>query len=73
MSIGSLAGAGTLGILISPSLMAIVYGALTNTSVGQLFLGGFIPGLMIAGLFMSYIAFAAIRRPSIAPKYQKYA
>ena len=66
-SLGSLAGAGTLGLLIPPSIVMIVYGATTAESIGQLFLGGIIPGLMISALFMLYIGFKAIRNPSIAP------
>jgi len=67
ISLGSLAGAGTLGLLIPPSIVMIVYGAITTESIGQLFLGGIIPGLMLSALFMLYIGFQAIRRPSIAP------
>ncbi|MFC2008913.1 TRAP transporter large permease subunit [Chloroflexota bacterium] len=72
IAIGSLAGAGTLGLMIPPSIMAIVYGALTATSIGQLFIAGVIPGLMIAGFFMTYIAIAAIRNPKLAPVRQRY-
>jgi tripartite ATP-independent transporter DctM subunit len=52
MIIGSLAGSGTLGLLIPPSLIMIVYGVQTNTSIAQLFIAGVIPGLTLAGLFM---------------------
>ena len=72
LCIGSLAGAGTLGLLIPPSIALIVYGALTNTSIGSLFAGGIIPGLMISGLFISYIAILAILRPSVAPASRIY-
>jgi tripartite ATP-independent transporter DctM subunit len=54
--VGSLAGGGTLGLLIPPSLSLLIYGALTDTSVGRLFLAGVLPGLMMAGLFMLWIA-----------------
>lgn len=54
--VGSLAGGGTLGLLIPPSLSLLIYGALTDTSVGRLFLAGVVPGLMMAGLFMAWIA-----------------
>lgn len=47
---GTLAAGGTLGILIPPSINMIIYGLLTNTSVPQLYLAGFVPGLMLAGL-----------------------
>ena len=72
ISLGSLAGAGTLGLLIPPSIVLIVYGAITAESIGQLFLGGIIPGLMLSALFMLYIGFQAIRRPSIAPVGRSY-
>jgi len=72
IAIGSLAGAGTLGLLIPPSIMMIVYGALTASSIGQLFAAGIIPGLMIAVLFMIYIGVAALRQPLIAPPSQAF-
>ncbi len=56
--LGSLAAGGTLGILIPPSLNLLVYGSLTNTSVGQLFIAGVIPGVLLTLLFMAWIAFA---------------
>ncbi|MBL8380469.1 MAG: TRAP transporter large permease [Burkholderiales bacterium] len=65
--VGSLAGGGTLGLLIPPSLSFLIYGALTDTSIGKLFISGIIPGLMVTGLFMLYILYAALRRPSIYP------
>lgn len=65
--IGSLAGGGTLGLLIPPSLSLLIFGALTETSIGQLFLAGILPGLLAAGLFMAWIAFASWRDPTIAP------
>jgi tripartite ATP-independent transporter DctM subunit len=55
-SLGSLAAGGTLGILIPPSVNLLVYGSLANVSVGQLFIAGIIPGLMLTGLFFLYIA-----------------
>lgn len=56
-SLGSLAAGGTLGILIPPSVNLLVYGQLANTSVGQLFAGGVVPGLLMALLFSVYIFF----------------
>lgn len=67
ITLGSLAGAGTLGLLIPPSIAMIVYGAITEQSIGQLFIGGIFPGLMLSVLFMFYIGMRAIRNPSIAP------
>ena len=54
-SLGSLAAGGTLGILIPPSVNMIVYGSITNNSIGQLFIAGLIPGILLTGLFMLYI------------------
>jgi len=66
--VGSLAGGGTLGLLIPPSLSLLIYGALTDTSIGRLFVAGVLPGLMMAALFMAWILFAAMRNPAIAPE-----
>jgi tripartite ATP-independent transporter DctM subunit len=55
MIIGSLAGAGTLGLLIPPSIIMIVYGVASDTSITRLFIAGVFPGLMLAGLFMGYV------------------
>ena len=56
MSIGSLAGAGTLGLLIPPSIIMIVYGVTADVSISQLFIGGVIPGILLALIFSLYIA-----------------
>ena len=61
--LGSLAAGGTLGILIPPSINMIVYGALTNTSVPQLYLAGFVPGLVLTAAFMMTIGIACLIRP----------
>jgi len=68
MIAGSLAGGGTLGLLIPPSLSFLIYGALTETSIGRLFLAGIIPGLMIGTMFMIYILVKASRHPHLAPR-----
>jgi len=67
LAIGSLAGAGTLGFLIPPSLIMIIYGVLSDTSIGKLFIGGVIPGLLLAVFYSMYIALRAIMKPSIVP------
>ena len=59
-SLGTLAAGGTLGILIPPSVNMIVYGSLTNNSIGKLFIAGIIPGLMLTGCFMLYIAVSSL-------------
>jgi len=66
--VGSLAGGGTLGLLIPPSLSFLIYGALTETSIGRLFISGIVPGLMVTALFMGYILFACLRNPALYPK-----
>ena len=66
--VGSLAGGGTLGLLIPPSLSFLIYGALTETSIGQLFISGIVPGLMVSALFMGYILIACLRNPALYPK-----
>ena len=55
MIIGTLAGAATLGLMIPPSLTLIVYGVTINESITKLFMAGVFPGLVLAGLFMTYI------------------
>jgi tripartite ATP-independent transporter DctM subunit len=68
LAIGSLAGAGTLGFLIPPSLIMIIYGVLSDTSIGQLFIGGVIPGLILAGMYSSYIIIRVLIRPGTVPE-----
>ena len=62
--LGSLAAGGTLGILIPPSINLIIFGFLTNTSIPALYLAGFIPGLVLGGLFMLTVVVACLIRPS---------
>jgi tripartite ATP-independent transporter DctM subunit len=66
--VGTLAAGGTLGLLIPPSLSLLIYGALTDTSVGKLFIAGILPGLLMAALFMLVVFWSARRNPSIAPE-----
>ncbi len=68
--VGSLAGGGTLGLLIPPSLSFLIFGALTETSIGRLFAAGIIPGLLVGFLFMLYILMKCMRNPHIAPRSQ---
>ncbi len=67
MVVGSLAGGGTLGLLIPPSLSLLIYGALTETSIGRLFLAGIIPGLLFAVFFMLYILVHSRLQPQLIP------
>lgn len=69
--LGSLAAGGTLGILIPPSINMIIYGAMTNTSVGKLFIAGVIPGLILAGMFMLLIVVISLLRGRGGPKETK--
>ena len=66
--VGSLAGGGTLGLLIPPSLSLLIFGALTETSIGRLFVAGVVPGLLVSGLFMAYILILCLRRPDVSPR-----
>jgi C4-dicarboxylate transporter DctM subunit len=59
-SLGSLAAGGTLGILIPPSVNMIIYGSITETSIGALFVAGIVPGLLLAAIFMGYIAVSSM-------------
>ena len=60
MIIGTLAGAATLGLMIPPSLALIVYGVTVNESITKLFFAGVVPGLVLALMFMAYVAFVAL-------------
>ncbi len=67
MSVGTLAGAGTLGLLIPPSIIMIVYGVAADVSIGKLFIAGIVPGLLLAGLFMGYTIVWSLRHPDAIP------
>ena len=67
MVIGTLAGASTLGLLIPPSIIMIVYGVAAEVSISKLFIAGVLPGLMLAGLFSGYIMLWALRYPDQVP------
>ena len=64
---GSLAAGGTLGILIPPSIIMVLYGALVEESVARLFMAGVVPGLLMAGIFMMFIAGLLLVKPHYAP------
>jgi tripartite ATP-independent transporter DctM subunit len=67
MTIGTLAGAGTLGLLIPPSIIMIVYGVSANVSIAQLFIAGVIPGILLALLFSGYIVVWSLVHPDRIP------
>ncbi len=71
MAIGSLAGAGTLGLLIPPSIIMIVYGVAADVSIARLFVAGVLPGIMLMALFSGYICLWALRHPELTPKRER--
>ncbi len=68
LAIGSLAGSGTLGFLIPPSLIMIIYGVLSNVSIGKLFMAGILPGLLLATLYSFYIMIISSIDKSVVPE-----
>jgi tripartite ATP-independent transporter DctM subunit len=68
LALGSIAAGGTLGILIPPSIIFIIYGTLAEVSIGKLFLAGVFPGLLMGLLFSVYIAMRSLMDPDLAPK-----
>ncbi len=67
LATGSVAAAGSLGILIPPSTIFIIYGIMTEQSIGKLFVAGVLPGLVLASLFIIVVALVCWRDPSLAP------
>jgi C4-dicarboxylate transporter, DctM subunit len=66
LAAGSVAAGGTLGILIPPSIVLIVYGAMTQQSVGQLFIASIVPGLILTAAYMLYIGVRVYLQPALA-------
>jgi len=64
---GAVCAGGTLGILIPPSIMLVVYGPMASLSVGKLFFGAFLPGFMLSAMYCTYIAIYSFIKPKIAP------
>lgn len=71
LAIGGLAGAGTLGFLIPPSTVMIMYGVLANESVLRLFTAGFLPGLLLAASFGGYIMIRSAMKPELIPESER--
>jgi tripartite ATP-independent transporter DctM subunit len=67
LTCGSVCAGGTLGILIPPSLMLVIYGPMANISVGKLFMGAFGPGFLLSGLYIAYILVLSWLKPTVAP------
>jgi len=71
MAAGSILAGGTLGILIPPSVMLIMYGMVDNVSIGQLYAGAFMPGFLLAALYILYISIRCYHRPTMGPPIPK--
>jgi len=67
LAAGSICAGGTLGILIPPSIMLVLYGPSAQISVGKLFFGAFIPGFVLSVLYIAYIGFRSLIQPEVAP------
>ena len=68
---GSILAGGTLGILIPPSVMLIVYGLVDNSSIGQLYAGSILPGLMLSSFFIIYVLIRCYINPTLGPPVSK--
>ncbi|MCC5780799.1 TRAP transporter large permease subunit [Nitratireductor sp. B36] len=68
LAIGTICAGGTLGILIPPSVITIVYAVTAQASIGQMFIAGVVPGLLLASLYIGYIVLRAALNPTIAPR-----
>ncbi len=71
LATGSVAAAGALALLIPPSVGFIVYGEIADESVGQLFIGGIVPGLMLALMMIAYVGIYAYLNPKVAPRSEE--
>lgn len=69
MSIGPVLGGGSLALIIPPSAMAVILGGLARVSIGHLLIACFLPGLLLAGMYIAYILLQAVIHPDLAPKY----
>jgi C4-dicarboxylate transporter DctM subunit len=72
LSIGLLAGAGTLGFLIPPSMMMLVYGVVANVSIGKLFIAGIVPAILLIAGFSIFIIIRSLVNPNLAPGEESY-
>ncbi len=68
LAIGTICAGGTLGILIPPSVITIVYAVTAQASIGQMFIAGVVPGLLLSSLYIGYIVLRSALNPSIAPR-----
>ena len=67
IALGSIMAGGTLGILIPPSILAILYAVVAQQSVGELYLGSIVPGIMLSSMYVAYVLFRSWRNPSLGP------
>lgn len=67
LALGTICAGGTLGILIPPSIITIVYAATAQISVGKMFAAGIVPGMVLSGLYVSYVVIRTMLKPSLAP------
>ena len=72
LAAGAIASAGTLAILIPPSIALIIYGVWTETSIGKLFIAGIVPGIVLAALFCAMIVLRCIAAPELGPRGPRY-
>ncbi len=70
LAVGSIAAGGTLGILIPPSITMIIYGIITEVSIGKLFIAGIIPGIILALILSLSVAIAVKMKPGLAPRVE---
>jgi len=71
LAMGAVLAGGTLGILIPPSVLMIVYGLVANESIGQLYAGSFVPGFLLSGLYIAYVTIRCFIRPEMGPPVPK--
>ena len=71
LAVGSIASGGTLGILIPPSVVLVIFGIMTGTDIGKLFLAGILPGLLTIGLYMATIAITTTINPALGPRAER--
>src|SRR3546814_7951898 len=72
LACGSILAGGTLGILIPPSILAILFAVVTQQSVGELFLGCLLPGLLLSGLYVLYVTVRCYINPELGPRSEEH-
>ena len=71
IAVGCISAGGTLGILIPPSIIMILYASISGTSIGKLFMAGIIPGIVLSGIFVAYIGIRCLFQPHLGPALPK--